>query len=584
MSNNMTRARTLLASAAILPLLMTTAYTDAFGQSAERFQQGLEGNGPQRVTIKSRDASAEVTDETVLIDSLEGVVIVHDPQSVNVSGAASSGVVADDELVPAGVSAAANKYVGSPVSLASLDRMTRDMVLAYRKAGRPVVNIVVPPQDITNGVIQIVAVVGRLGNVTVEGNAANPDYYTEGFQIASGEVIEEGPVLDQLRWKSRRFHRRVNAIYAPGESFSLTDLALDVEETKPWSIFVGADNTGEDSAGGVGEYRLFSGFLIGDLWGLDHEMSYQFSTSEEGVDNLNAHVLSYTLPVLSRTDLQLFGSYIKSGTDGGVAADGRSYQLGATFISQIPTFMGISADARYGFAYKNSDNNLEFNGGTVFGTAFEIGNFNAQITGNYSLASWHSSTFTHGVTIAPGDMFDNNTDVAIDATRAGASADYVYFRSASEHTFYLPRDWYATLGLQSQWSSERLPTSEMIYLGGLNTIRGFDENAVRGDKGGLARFEIYTPATSILTEETRDAIGAQDALRGYAFFDVGYVEVNEPFDMATDLETTIGGIGVGLTYQIGSQLSAEMAYGWNVIDDDNVGSDGQFHFRVLSRW
>lgn len=572
----------LLAGAAILlPALAFDGVADA--QATERYQQGINRGPAQPVRLTPQAAADGSKDETELVSTLKGVIIVHDPSGVNQSGVSGSGVVSDPETVPAGVNAAAATFVGSPVSFASLDQLTRAMVIAYRKAGRPVVNVVVPPQDISNGVLQIIAVVGRLGEVKVEGETSNPEYYTEGFGLIPGDIIEEGAVLDQLRWKSRRAHRRVNAIYEPGSKFSLTNISFDVTETKPWSVFVGADNTG--SKGGNGEYRFFTGFIVGDLWGLDHELSYQFTTSEELYSGLGAHVLSYTLPVASRTDFQAYGSYVTSSSEAAaVTASGESYQIGGHFITQVPRFRGISADVRYGFVYKSSDNDTEFGGNTVFANKTGVSNFYAQLTGNYSWAPRHRSNFSAGVWAAPGGIFGHNDDASISASRTGASANYIYLRSSSEHVYEFKNDVYVSLELQSQWTQDRLPTSEMFYLGGLNTIRGFDENAVRGDKGTLARFEVYTPRMMPMGEKATERFGAEDSLRFYGFFDVGHVDFNGTASGTRDLDTTIGGLGVGFTYQIGNKVSLEAAYGWNVIDDDNAGDDGQFHFRALRRF
>ena len=82
-----------------------------------------------------------------------------------------------------------------------------------------------------------------------------------------------------------------------------------------------------------------------------------------------------------------------------------------------------------------------------------------------------------------------------------------------------------------------------------------------------------------------ERFGAEDVLRFYGFFDVGQVDFNGTASATSDLDTTIGGAGVGFTYQIGTKFSMEAAYGWNVIDDDNVSNDdGQFHFRAIARF
>ena len=548
--------------------------TVANAQALDRITQGIKREPNNEVRLSARDEITVSEDETQILPVLRGVVIVNSPGQIIEGGTSATGVEARGDVAPASVISAASAHVGAPVSLASLDRMTRDMVLAFRDAGLPVVNVVIPPQDVSNGVIQILAVVGRVGNVEVSGNTSNPQYYSEGFPLGQGDVVEEAAVLDHLRWKSRRFHRRVDAVYSPGDSFSATDLTFQVTEDKPWVVFFGADNTG---SGGVGEYRLFGGFSIGDLWGLDHELSYQYTTSEEGHDALSAHAVTYTLPIWHRADLQLAGAWVESGAEAGPGfTTGESTQLSATVIQQLNRLRDWSRDARYGFEYKKSNSDFEFGGINVFGNETQIGQFFGQITGQRGDSK--SATLAHiGLWWSPGGLFDNNTDEAFEGSRGGADANYVYLRAGADHTMFLPGDVRFNADIDFQVAADRLLPSEMMYLGGLNSVRGFDENAVRGDNGIVARFELQGPAMHLATD------GTQDALRAYAFFDIGAVSINGTKTVGEE-DAHLAGAGLGLIYQYDSNLSAELAYGWKMhtpalVDDDH---DGQLHFRILT--
>lgn len=567
-------------AAVAAPLAFLNGVNVANAQAVDRYSQGISRQPAREVALTPVEPGAASSDTTPLVPSLMGIVIVDDPQGIQNSGAKSSGVEVRGGTVPDQVVAAANGFLGNVVSLASLDSLTRAMVLAYREAGMPVVNVVVPPQDISNGVIQVVAVVGRLGKLTVEGDTANPEYYTAGFRLTEGDVIEEDAVLSQLRWKSRRLHRRVDAVYEPGSGFSQTDITLQVTETKPWVVFGGADNTG--SEGGVGEMRIFAGFTVADFGATDHEFSYQYTTSEDGPDALSAHVLSYILPVLDWTDFQLTGAYVTTGTqDTDFSNDGTSWQLGGTLITQLPRFHSFAWEARYGFEYKNSDNNLEFGGTPVTGNETEIGQFFLQMNGQRGDARSATNLYA-GVWFSPGDMFEFNTDEAFAGTRTGASAEYAYLRAGFEHTVFLPGDFRFVAEVDAQLSNNRLLSSEQVYIGGINTVRGFDENTLAGDNGALARLELYTPGYSL----AGDAAANEDQLRFFGFFDIGTVTSNSPFDAATDVEGTLAGAGVGLTYQFRDNVSAEVAYGWQVEDSASaaLADEGQLHFRLVARF
>ncbi|MCU0790415.1 MAG: BamA/TamA family outer membrane protein [Nitratireductor sp.] len=567
-------------AAVTLPAGMITSSGHAAAQAIDRYSQGLARKPARQVALTPVEPGEASGDTTPLVPSLRGVVIVNDPGSISRSGANAAGVEARGDMVPAPVVSAANGFLGNVVTMASLDSMTRALVLAYRASGMPVVNVVIPPQDISNGVIQVVAVVGRLGKLQVSGETATPDYYSQGFPLAAGDVVEEGAVLSHLRWKSRRLHRRVDAIYEPGAAFSETDITLQVTETKPWAVFGGVDNTG--SKGGVGELRIFGGFTVADFGATDHEFSYQYTTSEDGPDALSAHVMSYILPVADWTDFQLTGAYVTTGVyDTDFASDGTSWQLGGTFITQLPRLHLMNWEARYGFEYKSSDNNLEFGGTPVTGNETEIGQFFIQMDGQRGDSRSATNVYA-GVWYSPGDMFADNTDAAFAGTRPGATADYAYLRAGLEHTIFLPGDFRFVAAFDAQLADGRLLPSEEMYLGGMNTVRGFDENALQGDNGVLARVEFYTPGFSLFGEST----ASEDQLRFFGFYDIGTVTSNSPVDAATDIDGTLAGAGIGLTYQFRDNVSAEVAYGWQVEDSASVDleDDGQLHFRFVARF
>jgi len=571
------------ASAALLAgVISFSSIDDVFAQSSDRLKQGFQRGPGDQITLTPRDDISISEDETEIFSSLSGLVITNDPANISDAGTSASGVENRGDAVPEEVIRAAQAYVGQPVSLASLDRLTRDMVLAYRDAGIPVVNVVVPPQDVVNDTVQIIAVVGRLGQVAVEGNPADEGYYTNDFALSQGDVIDEGTVVNHLRWKSRRANRRANAIYEPGSAFSETNIIFDVTEDKPWSVFFGADSTGPGSSG---EYRFFAGAILNDLLRQDDEFSYQFTTSEEGIDGLNGHVFQYTTPVAARTDLQFTGAYFESSAEAGTVgiSTGETVQLSATFISQLDRYNGYYWDARYGFEYKDSDNAFEFAGIDVAipGVETEVGQFFALLNGDRADTKSRTNVFA-GVYVSPGDLFENNDDVAFMASRSGTSADYAYARAGIEHVIFLPEDWIFSIEAEGQIASDRLLGSELFYLGGINTVRGFQENSIRGDDGVFARLELFTPGMPIF--ENGDTT---DELRGVFFLDAGAVSINGIPDVGIEGDGEIAGAGVGISYTNSAGISAEVAYGWKVDDDQfntRDSDDGQFHFRVVTRF
>ena len=134
-------------------------------------QQNLEagiGQGPLKVNTDGQfylnpDAGAAGLSEEILVDYLRGIVIVPRPGDVRAEGwAGIEGIWHDFDDFPPKVGETLNAYIGTPVSLASLDIMVRDVIRAYRDSGRPVVDVLLPEQDITPGVVQLVVIEGEL--------------------------------------------------------------------------------------------------------------------------------------------------------------------------------------------------------------------------------------------------------------------------------------------------------------------------------------------------------------------------------------------------------------------------------------
>ncbi len=66
--------------------------------------------------------------------------------------------------------ASLRRYIGLPIRQALLDSLRSAISQYYGSINRPFVSVAIPKQDVTDGVIQVVVVEGRLGKLGVEGN------------------------------------------------------------------------------------------------------------------------------------------------------------------------------------------------------------------------------------------------------------------------------------------------------------------------------------------------------------------------------------------------------------------------------
>jgi len=78
---------------------------------------------------------------------------------------------------------------------------------------------------------------------------------------------------------------------------------------------------------------------------------------------------------------------------------------------------------------------------------------------------------------------------------AGASAPACYhiFQPALTDSLALTADWQVRVAASGQWTRDQLVAGEQFGLGGMDSVRGFYDREVTGDRGYRGSGELYTP-------------------------------------------------------------------------------------------
>lgn len=580
-----------------IALMGGTALTPAWGQDVRRFAPQTGGNGAPAV-LKGPDIPPGMEDAKPLVKNLRGVVIVGKPTLVRKTGTTGDGVAVRDPgvVMPEGALAAIKAHIGKPVSLKSLGAMSREIVLAFRDADLPVVNVAAPEQDISNGVLQLIVVVGRLGDVRVEGNQYFPaEVYLDKFSSTPGQVIDGGRMLDDLRHMNRNPFRRVDAVYAPGQGFGMTDVALRPTEYRPFAVFAGYNNDGNTA---LGIHRVNLGFMVGNMLGLDEVLAYQVTTTKD-FKNLYAHVASAQFPLANRAELQITGALVTSDVqvNPDVHSSGGSKQLSAHYVKQLPRFLGWSHDGKLGVEYKETNNNLEFGGNTVSDKKAEVYQLVAGWSGEMVTRFGHTRAHVNTY-FSPGNISNLNSVGNFDDLRKGAESRYAYARFGLDHRIDTQSDWRVNLSLAGQIANQNLLASESFTLGGQGSVRGFETNLSRGDNGFTANMTVYTPGIALVGPfQRKDWAGAafrrgkgeppvetvHDQLRAFAFIDYGWASSHT--NLQDEVNRSLAGTGVGLAYEVGRHTSVELAYGWQILEKGiKDSSSGFLHLRGTQRF
>ncbi len=520
-----------------------------------------------------------------LVNQLLGVVLLPRPGDVRPDGwPGVEGIWHDFSDFPRPVGLSLQNYIGRPVSLGSLDRMVKDVIVAYREGDRPVVDVLLPEQDITSGVVQLVVIESELSRIRVEGvDADTEEFIRSQMRVKKGEVIRASEVLRDLSWVNRSPYRKVDMIYAPGYEFGTTDIILKSYQSKANWFYTGYEDSGVDF---LGQDRIIVGFNFGDIFGPNRTLSYQYS-GDLDFEHVEASSLVYTQGLPWRHWVTVLASYVQINSDtipvlgaGGLDSEGDNIQLSARYSIPLDGKSNRQREMDFGFDWKSNGSNLEFidsqNAVNVqlFGTRVEIFQFSLgykeTIQGNRGVTQFDIRGF-----YSPGGLNNHNSDANFQNSRALSSADYFYGTGSIEHQRRLRDDWSSRFKFTGQVSNSNLQASEQIGAGGYDTVRGFDQRVARGDHGFWTTFELYTPELSF--GRIFDWENETDSLRFLGFFDAANLGNDELIGgEASSLQ--VGSVGMGLRWNYSDWFKFRLDYGYPVFTENVVADEsGRFH-------
>jgi len=460
-------------------------------------------------------------------------------------------------------------WLGKPLSLASLNRLVRELILFWRAHDRPVVDVIVPEQDITSGVLQLIVVEAHVGNVRVEGARwFAPPALVRQVRLKPGDRIRTSVLNADLDWLNTNSFRRITLIYTPGAEQGSTDLVLKTEDRLPVRVYLGYEDSGIEPVPSKRwlRDRLQAGLNWGNALGAGQLLSYQFTASDD-FKNIDAHSVSYAIPLPWRHTLLLNASYSRSETDtGATILHGLGWGGSMRYVVPFPGTDLFTHSLSFGFDWSRSNSNIDFGGSSVYVKPVELRQFAADYQASLK-DGWGATAAGASLLYSPGNWGYANEDSRFTDTRKNADSNYTVGRLTLERLTRFPGDWSVAVRTTGQLAAGPLAPGSAYYVGGWDTVRGFDPD-IHGDDGVTVSAELRTPIVSLGRFGKNDTAANQLQLLG--FVDYGAVRTQQPLpgEAATEERT---GAGIGVRYSVGRWTSFRGDYGWQL--SDNSPSD-----------
>ena len=545
-----------------------------YGQSFQDYGPKTMPSGPMKAGSKTSRPSAFVSqgDEQVTAN-LTGIVFLGTMGEVAPTGRPTSSGI--KTTVPglsfSEVSRIAQPYMGKAVDFGDLDDICRQVTAYFESVNQPVVTALVPEQEIRGGVVQILVVRGKMGQVSVEGNRYfKSENLKSVVRLKEGEDIDLGTLTDDMNWLNGNPFRQVEPSLSPGQSAGQTDVVLEVKDRFPIRPYVSYDNFGIQS---LGYDRYSAGASMIDIWsGWDQQLNYQYLTSG-GFNALISNSGSYSVALPWEHSLTFLASYSKSNPDavGPLVQSGYYWQVSGRYNIPLPTLNVLDGlDYRHqvyaGYDFKAANSDLFFNGAAldpVYNGLVGLYNISQFVLGyglnlTDPLGSTSFETVLYG---SPGGMTTDNSNSSFQNIDGGADAQYIYGKFSLNRVFRLPGDACLMLSGQIQQADSNLMPSESFGIGGYDTVRGYDQRSSNGDNGYLGNVEIRTPPISIW--QWAGAGEALDQLVFLAFLDYGQV-LQYSSDTITSVNSHLMSVGSGLRYNIGPYFNVRFDWGFQL--------------------
>jgi hemolysin activation/secretion protein len=452
----------------------------------------------------------------------------------------------------------------------------KDIIANYYKDNkRPLVKVFIPQQEISSGILQIEIIESKIEKIEIKGNEwFSTKLLRKYIRLQEGENLDWTILNQDLVWMNKNPFRSVNAVFLPGEEIGTTDIEFWERDRLPFRIYAGADNTGIKA---TGDARLFTGFNLGNVFGIDHTFSYQFTTSTES-GKFYSNTAKYTMPLPWRNILDIYGGYSwvsSKPIKDTMKNKGESSQVSLRYTIPLKPLRDFIHEFTWGLDYKKTNNNLFYRDLLIYGHSIVITQANLDYLLIHETRNLKVS-FQGQIFVSPFRLFNDQSDSDYETLRTYAKSKYGYIRVALNPIFQLPHDFSLALNMRGEVSSANLISSEQLGLGGDDSVRGYEERVVNKDNTILLSTEVRTPPVSFIKKivETMD----DDYLQFLAFLDFGAGANHKKIE--GEKGQYLIGIGPGLRYSYKTNVNIRIDWGYQLHKIKNSTDNKRSRFNL----
>jgi hemolysin activation/secretion protein len=459
-------------------------------------------------------------------------------------------------------------YENREITFEELQALRNELTQYYIDRGHINSGVIIPDQEIVDGIITLRVNEGIISGIEIEGNRHfRSSYFKKRLEQASKSPVDINNIQQALQVLQQDPRiRRINAELSPGISPGEAVLKVNVEEENPYKVALTLSNSQPPS---VGSYKGELNLAHRNLFGFGDIMEGKFGLTE----GTEEYSISYSIPVTAH-DTMLKGYYRKSDS---TVVEETFKRL--DIESKSETF-GIAVSHSF---YKTPTRELNL------ALASEVRRNATFLLGRPYSFSELDDNVTHVTALRFSQEFINRSQTAVLAIRSNFSFGVNAFNatktdSGADGSFI---SWTGQIQLIKQFSerglqlvfrsdiqlaNDQLLPMEKFPVGGMNSVRGYRENLLVRDNGVSSSLELRVPV--ILNKQGEAVVHLAP------FVDFGWAWNTEK---ETPDPKSISSIGLGLRWAISKNALFQIYAGYPLRSIDFTDKDLQdigLHFQL----
>ncbi len=373
----------------------------------------------------------------------------------------------------------AAKYEDRVVGIAELNELVGKINLWYRANGYITAMAALPPQELKDGKLRIVLIEGTMGQVKIEGNTNTRNSYIRNrVKIPEGELLDIRSLDRSLAWFNGTNDVKLRIKLQAGAEPGTTDCYILAYEP--------ADNVGSlfvDTAGNRSTGQTRSGFSY-----TDYSVSGRrdvFNMTALAAKNSKSAIMSYNTPINRRgTRLSLYNSFnslvIIQDDANGFSIKGRSSSLGLSLTHPLKITTNYREELVLDVHRQNAENK-------VLGMTFVDDEEKRYSLGKsfLKLLSGEALYFKPTWSYCEYEGLSGRKHVqkfALDGLwqKVRTTGQQINLRVAGQKA-----------------ADDFMPSSDQFLLGGLYSVRGYNESVIGGDSGLNLKVDYLFPIKAL---------------------------------------------------------------------------------------